>query len=282
MPGRWGSAGFPAAVSITFDNLGEAVELERGLWPQAVPLGQHFSVTHALPTLLKLLAEMEFSATFFIEGLNAQWYPAALKSIVSSGHEIGYHAWRHEEWQKLAPAEEVQILERGLHALATLAIRPHGFRPPGGALTSSSVRLLKERGFTYCSPAGSVAKIADDLVFLPFQWQYVDAYAYLPRFASMRESLSAAREPLSPDAFRASLFSALHKVIQQRGYLSLLFHPFIEDQPEYFAVMSAVLQELRALASQGLIWCVPCDQVASWMYTHLQDFAAPSFEATAE
>ena len=35
----WGPSGCVAAVSITFDNLGEAVELERGTWPETMPLG---------------------------------------------------------------------------------------------------------------------------------------------------------------------------------------------------------------------------------------------------
>ena len=39
-------------VSVTFDNLGEASELERGTWPEGQPLGEHFSVRESLPLLL--------------------------------------------------------------------------------------------------------------------------------------------------------------------------------------------------------------------------------------
>ena len=35
--------------AITFDNLGEVTELERGEFPEGEPLGRHFSVTRALP-----------------------------------------------------------------------------------------------------------------------------------------------------------------------------------------------------------------------------------------
>ncbi len=31
-------------VSVTFDNLGEAAQLELGMWPGDVPMGQHFTV----------------------------------------------------------------------------------------------------------------------------------------------------------------------------------------------------------------------------------------------
>src|SRR5215210_7251904 len=33
VPRRWGPDGRTAAVSVTFDNLGEAMELSRGTWP---------------------------------------------------------------------------------------------------------------------------------------------------------------------------------------------------------------------------------------------------------
>ena len=273
-PGRWGPDSCAAAVSITFDNLGEAVELERGTWPKDMPLGQHPSVTRVLPAILKMLAELGLFATFFVEGLNVEMYRRAMMGIVDAGHEIGYHAWRHEEWQNLKYEQEAQILERGVHALGTLSIRPYGFRPPGGALTASSVELLKNMSFTYCSPAGSLASISDNLVFLPFVWPIVDAYAYLPRFSSLRESFGDSREPLSPPHFRARLHMALSKAVLNRSYLSLLFHPFVEEVEEYFEVMHSTLEELRDLVREGIIWCAPCSAVAQWMLSHPMNFSA--------
>ena len=45
-----------SVVSVTFDNLGEAAQLELGMWPADVPQGEHFSVVEVLPRLLELLA----------------------------------------------------------------------------------------------------------------------------------------------------------------------------------------------------------------------------------
>src|ERR1700727_398439 len=41
-----------SVVSVTFDNLGEAAQLELGMWPAEVPEGQHFTVVEVLPRLL--------------------------------------------------------------------------------------------------------------------------------------------------------------------------------------------------------------------------------------
>ena len=270
VPALWGPNGCAAAVSITFDNLGEAVDLERGIWPEAVALGQHLSVVKVLPAILKMLDELSLSATFFIEGLNVEMYPAALLKIVEAGHEVGYHAWRHEEWQHLCSEEERQILEHGLRALSTLKMKPYGFRPPGGALTNSSAKILSTLGFTYCSPAGSMVSISDDgLVFLPFEWPIVDAYAYLPRFSRLREKFGDSPEPLSPAQFQARLLSELKKAVRERRYLSLLFHPFVEEKDEYFHVMRSTLAELRSLVDDGTVWCVPCHEVAEWVRGYL-------------
>src|SRR5918998_2344086 len=87
----WGPEPRRAAVTVTFDNLGEAADLERGLWPESEPLGRHFSVRRTLPQILDLLDELGLRATFFVEGLNADLYPEALLEIFNSGHELGYH-----------------------------------------------------------------------------------------------------------------------------------------------------------------------------------------------
>src|SRR3954454_23955172 len=97
-PSVWGADSRRAGVSVTFDNLGEAADLERGLWPEDEPLGRHFSVKRTLPRILDTLDELGLRATFFVEGFNAELYPEALLEIANSGHELCYHGWRHEYW----------------------------------------------------------------------------------------------------------------------------------------------------------------------------------------
>jgi hypothetical protein len=60
----WGPDAQRAAVSVTFENLGEAADLERGLWPEREPLGRHFSVKRVLPRILGILEELGLQATF--------------------------------------------------------------------------------------------------------------------------------------------------------------------------------------------------------------------------
>jgi peptidoglycan/xylan/chitin deacetylase (PgdA/CDA1 family) len=271
-PSARGPEGRRAAVSVTFDNLGEAADLERGLWPADEPLGRHFSVKRTLPRILDTLEELGLRATFFVEGLNAELYPDALREIANSGHELGYHGWRHEYWPNLSTSNEGRLLERGVHKMDELGIRPRGFRPPGGRLTASSPELLENLGFTHCSPAGHGIGFLGNLVVLPFEWRLIDAYYYLPRFGGLREASTGSSEPLSPSHFREALSSALQGAARDGGHLTLLFHPFLEEQEDRFEIMRATLDELRGLAEDGLVWCAPYRDMASWVRERREAF----------
>ena len=102
-------------VSVTFDNLGEASELERGTWPEGQPLGEHFSVRESLPQLLGMLAAEDIRATFFVEGLNGELYPEALAGLAAAGHEVACHG--------LAPRGGWAELDAGARA-RTAGTRP--------------------------------------------------------------------------------------------------------------------------------------------------------------
>jgi peptidoglycan/xylan/chitin deacetylase (PgdA/CDA1 family) len=272
LPTVWGPDARRAAVSVTFDNLGEAADLERGSWPEDEPLGRHFSVKRTLPRILDTLGELGLRATFFVEGLNAELYSDALLEIASRGHEIGYHGWRHEYWPNLSPSDEARALEQGVHKLHELGVRPRGFRPPGGRLTPSSPGLLESLGFTHCSPAGLGIGFLGDLIVLPFEWRLVDAYYYLPRFGGLRKTATGSSEPISPLRFREALSSALQGVVRDGGHLTLLFHPFLEEQEDRFQVVRGALGKLQHLAEDGLVWCAPQRDVASWVRERPQAF----------
>ena len=254
-------------VSITFDNLGEAAQLELGMWPEDVPMGEHFTVVDTLPRLLDLLASHGLEATFFVEGLNAEMYPQALHTIVSAGHEVAVHAWRHEEWATLDADAEVALLARATEAMGSIGIRPRGFRPPGGGLTERTLALLKAHHYCYVSPAGEREGLLDGLAVLPFRWPLVDAYSYLHQFAGLRERYGDGPDPLTPEQMRDDIMiAALDEHSRARtGHLTLLFHPFsiaFTGEPGWEA-LEAVLAHTAHLATTGAIAAMRMDEAAA-------------------
>ena len=252
-----------AAVSVTFDNLGEVSDLARGVWPEDEPLGRHFSVTRALPRLLDLLAATGLRATFFIEGVNAELYPDALRELAAAGHEVACHGWRHERWAELSPSDERALLERATRRMGELGLAPVGFRPPGGSVSAASLGILRDLGFAYCSPAGEAVQSRDGMVLLPFRWPLIDAFHYLPHFGGLRQSVLGSSDVLAPSRLSEALAAALEDVARRGGFLALLFHPFLAEPEDRFQVIRERLEHVRALVDDGAAWCAPCREVAA-------------------
>jgi peptidoglycan/xylan/chitin deacetylase (PgdA/CDA1 family) len=244
-----------AAVTVSFDNLGEVTELARGEWPADEPLGRHSSVTRALPRILELLDELELRATFFVEGRNAELYPDTLVALDAAGHEVAYHGWCHEQWADLDPAEEAEVLRRGVAALRRLGLLACGFRPPGGRLTDGSAAALRAWGFAYCSPADE--EVVKGIASVPFAWPLVDAYYYLPRFGALRARDLGADDVLPPSRFAAAVAAALRAVVERGCHVSLVFHPFLIEPSERFDVLAQALRTVRGLVDDGAVRCAP-------------------------
>jgi peptidoglycan/xylan/chitin deacetylase (PgdA/CDA1 family) len=262
-----------AAVSLTFDNLGEAAEIELGLRGPEEPRGGHWSVVSALPVVLEELAGAELPATFFVEGVNAEIYPEALTEIEAAGHEIGFHAWCHEDWAGLTPAQEADNLDRGLAALRGLGLSVSGFRPPGGLISADTAGLLSARGVRHCSPAGSAPGLDDGIAILPFAWPAVDVFHVLPQFAALRAHVGApwSEEPGGPDAVRTALLEEVDRAVADGGHAVLVLHTWMAEGER--DALRDVLAHCAAGVASGELWVARCDAVADWIAEHPADFA---------
>ena len=253
-----GRDGVPrGAFSLTFDNLGEAAELELGLWPEERPVGAHPTVMQTLPRLLDLL---EVRATFFVEAWNCATYPDAIREIVTRGHEVALHGWRHEFWSRLEPTRERELLERGVEAMGELGIAPVGFRPPGGAINPCTEELLLSLGFDYTSEEGERAGRTERLASLPFRWELVDAFHFDPILGGLREDRGLGRDPLPLEHWGRALDLALDEAAESRSWRCAIFHPYLLDRDERLDVLSAFVERLRA---RDDIEVAPCREVSA-------------------
>jgi peptidoglycan/xylan/chitin deacetylase (PgdA/CDA1 family) len=277
-PDSWGPDGRRAAVSVCFDNLGEARDVGEGTWPRDRVHGAHPSALEALPRILAALDELEVRASFFVEGWNLDVYPDQIRAIVDRGHDLGLHGWVHESWGRLPVGEEVGLLDRSAAAAARLGVRFEGFRPPGGLLTGSTLSLLRERGFRFCSPFAEAVTLSSDVSVLPFQWGVVDGYYYLEELAELRRSQGDRSEVASPAESASALRRALRAVIDDGRYTALTFHPFLMLDPEAHLVARELIAEL---GSHDAVWCAPCSQVAAWVADHRDVFAGEPVLGTA-
>ncbi|KAK3312759.1 hypothetical protein B0H66DRAFT_380199 [Apodospora peruviana] len=263
LPFKWPN-GFKACISFTMDNLGEAQDVNKGTWHD--PIGTHFSITNQLPRMLDMLEHTvpnrPIKATYFAESWSLDVYPEMVNEIRCRGHEVAWHGYQHEVWSSLSEEEEAANFDKSFTKAAQHGIEYEGFRPPGGTVNEQTYGLLKQRGVKYISPLGKFGFGEEGIVVLPFEWRAVDAFYYMDKFGGIREHYGERKEVLEPKDFEACLMKKIDETLEEGGYMSILFHPFLQLSEEKFAVMERVL---KRIGGDEDIWCAPCNEVARWV-----------------
>jgi peptidoglycan/xylan/chitin deacetylase (PgdA/CDA1 family) len=246
--------GAPGALCLSFDNLG---------------VDEASSAAPALPDLLEQLDEHDLAATFFVEGVNAELDPGALREIDAAGHEVAFHAWRHETWGELTAAEQAENLARGIDAFAGLGLEIAGLRPPGGQLGPGGAEILREAGLSYASPAGAGAGIEDGVALLPFQWRHVDASCLLPALGAVRRQMTGSPDQIAPDAFLAYLETEIERLSHEGGFATVVLHLPLLGWLGGFNLASL----LEKLFSSDA-WLARCGQAAEHVLAHPEAFVS--------
>ncbi len=101
--------------------------------------------------LLEALEESGAKATFFVQGLVADAYPALVRELAGAGHEVQSHAHTHRPLDRMGDADLREELVRGRAAVEDAAGMPvTAFRAPDftiGEGNLSTLELLAELGF---------------------------------------------------------------------------------------------------------------------------------------
>ena len=94
--------------------------------------------------ILRLLAEHDVRATFFLLGWVADRHPDLVRQIGVSGHEIATHGYWHKLIYHQTPAEFAADLRQSLDAIARAGngLRPAGYRAPAFSITQQSLWAL--------------------------------------------------------------------------------------------------------------------------------------------
>lgn len=263
--GKFGPDGLPSAVVLTIDNLGEASALERGDRPADAPVGADPSVTTALPWLLDQLDAHDLRATFFVEAINTELYPDAVREIAARGHELGLHGWRHEDWTSLDAGEEREVIGRSMRAFEALGLAVRGFRPPGGQLNARSPALLREAGIEWCSPAGGEAGLRRGLAYVPFDWRLVDAYHLMDSFEALRSSRGDPEDELEPSALTDLFEDELQDLANAGSRQTLILHPFLMLDEAWSDGVQRLLGFIRELVRERRTWAACGGAFADWL-----------------
>jgi peptidoglycan/xylan/chitin deacetylase (PgdA/CDA1 family) len=89
------------------------------------------------PRLLRMLAQRQIKATFFLVGQCAAEFPDIVRRIAAEGHEVANHSWSHPNFAKMSEDAVRSQLERTQEAISQASgMVPKVMRPPYGSITA--------------------------------------------------------------------------------------------------------------------------------------------------
>jgi len=133
------------AFTIDLEDWYQGIEFPIGRWSSCSK-----RVEKGLYRIFSLLEEYSVKATFFSLGWIAEKYPAMIKEIAASGHELGSHGYSHEKVYSLTKdefREEIKVTKNRLEDLIGKPVTTH--RSPFFSITSKSLwalDILKKEG----------------------------------------------------------------------------------------------------------------------------------------
>src|SRR5215472_4581185 len=176
--------GARCAVSLSFDNFGEAFDLLRYGHAGGAMADGVYATRRGIERILDLMDRYHIPATFFLEGWNVRKYSGFAREIAERGHEVAAHGWMHEQWSTLPPDTERDLIARTTAALTEAIGRaPRGWRAPSGLTTTQTVKLLHDAGYAYDSSFGDEdipywlgidAGQSGEMLEVPWSWSLDD------------------------------------------------------------------------------------------------------------
>ena len=99
--------------------------------------------------LLRILAENDVKATFFLCGYWVDKYPEEVKKIAEAGHDLGNHSMTHPHMSQLSSEQITKELQECHQRVKTLTgIEMDLFRPPFGEYDNHLIETAQANGYS--------------------------------------------------------------------------------------------------------------------------------------
>ena len=258
--------GTQCAVTLTFDLDAESVWLvDQANAHNPAYLSQGvYGPKVAVPLLLKLLADEEISATFFVPGKVAEDYPQTIQAIASAGHELAAHGYTHDSPITLSAEEEEKALVDARRILERYQSPVFGYRPPMGDFSEHTLGLLEKHRFLYSS------SMMDDIrpyrhpglkvLELPIQWIIDDSVHFWFGGDSWTKKIS------TPSEVREIWDGEFDGIYHLGGIFTLLMHPQVIGRPSRLKMLKEFIGFMK---SYDQVWISTCVEIAKHLDTRI-------------
>jgi len=149
---------FPAVLLVVWAAVGVGAEApgEEDIIYSCAAVDRRIALTFddgPHPTLTReimgILEENGVTATFFLVGENAEWFPEIVREEAEAGFELGNHTRTHANLREADYPAICREIDEGERAVwENFEYRTRLLRPPGGCLSDDVIRAAKERDYT--------------------------------------------------------------------------------------------------------------------------------------
>ena len=140
--------GYFLANSRSFQLAGRLVD-RTDMSDKVVALTLDDGPTAVAPDVLRILADADVAATFYLNGRDLAARPDLGRAIAAAGHEIGNHTYSHRRMVFVTPRTVAAEVERTDEEIRRTGYRgPITFRPPYGKKLWTLPKYLSEHGRT--------------------------------------------------------------------------------------------------------------------------------------
>jgi peptidoglycan/xylan/chitin deacetylase (PgdA/CDA1 family) len=259
-PKSWPN-GARVAVCLSFDDDTEAPLLRDGNTSPTALSASDFGAESGTFRILKMLDHYQIPATFFVTAVDAMLHPDMIATIQKSGrHEIGVHGWIHETPTRVNAGEEERLLDQAIEYLTKVTgKRPLGYRAPSWAFSTTTLDLVRKKGFLYDSSLQALDEPYEiesrgkltGIVELPIDWTLTET-PFLGQNGRMPNP--AFLYQLYKDEFDGAY--------QERTMFVLTLHPYLSG---HRAPMQHLEQFVTYIKSKPGVWFATAADIARYV-----------------
>ena len=258
--------GARCAATITFDIdadslIRDARRDDAELRLQPISMGQ-YGPTVAVPRILETYRRLGLTQSFFMPAWVMENYPSTVEAILTAGHEIGHHSWRHEDPMNHSDEEEAELFARAMDThLRMTGRKPRGYRAPVYSITPAMVQRLIKNEFLYDSSMMAdempylIETDGGNLIEMPPHWGTDD----WPPFAHFAE-IGYMMPVRGPSEGVAPFFEEFEAMYEAGGFWMPVLHPFLTGRLARWREME---KRLEVFLERGDILFAPLEAIAA-------------------
>ncbi len=180
--------------------------------------------------------------TFPIVASVAAKNPELTREILSRGHEIAVHGFKHLNYSYLTEQQQEDDIKRALDTFKAMGVQVYGFRAPYNTYAEDTPKLVEKHGFLWDIGIGYNPKHREGI--LPFRAKignHESSFVCIP-LNRWSDDLMIDMQGFSSRQIAETLKHVIKEAGEKGGVVMFDLHPIRIGQPKYVAALKSVVE----------------------------------------